>query len=127
MSSPDDDVFVDVIRTLANTTVVAISNGFPRVADATIEVQYVITSRIRPWLAVRSLAPSTYAVLNYTVKALETQVAADVPVAKKFICADRHAACMKNAKNTIEEALCLATYAACVAEHFTTVLEEARR
>ena len=127
MSSPADDVFSNVICTLANATVVATSNGFPRVADATIEVQYVITSRIRPWLAVRSLAPSTYAVLNYTVKALETQVAADVPVAKKFTCADTHAACMKKAKNTIEEALCLATYAACVAEHFAIVLEEPRR
>ncbi len=127
MSSPDDDVFANVIRTLANTTVVATSNGFPRLADATIEVQYVITSRIRPWLAAQSLAPSTYAVLEYTVKALEAQVAADVPVAKQFTCADTHADCMKKAKNTLEEALCLATYAACVAEHFATVLEEARR
>ena len=127
MSSPDDDVFVNVIRTLANTTAVAISNGYPSVADATIEVQYVITSRIRPWLAARSLAPSTYAVLEYTVKALEAQVTADVPVTKKFTCADTHADCMKKAKDTLEEALCLATYAACVAEHFATVLEEARR
>ena len=46
MSSPNDDVFVNVIRTLANTTAVAISNGFPRLADATIELQYVITSRL---------------------------------------------------------------------------------
>ncbi len=127
MSSPDDDVFVNVILTLAKTTAVAISNGYPRVADATIEVQYVITSRIRPWLAAESLAPSTYAVLEYTVKALEAQVAADVPVAKKFTCADTHADCMKKAQDTLEEALCLATYAACVAEHFATVLEEARR
>ncbi len=127
MSGPHDDVFVKVIRTLANTTAVAISNGFPRLADATIELQYVITSRVRPWLAAGSLAPSTYAVLEYTVKALEAQVAADVPVAKKFTCAHTHAACMKKAENTLEEALCLATYAACVAEHFTTVLEEARR
>ncbi len=127
MSSPYDEVFVNVIRTLANTTVVATSNGFPRVADATIEVQYVITSRIRPWLAAQSLARSTYAVLDYTVKALEAQVAADVPVTQKFTCADTHAGCMKKAENTLEEALCLATYAACVAEHFTTVLEEARR
>ncbi len=127
MSSPDDDVFVNVIRTLANTTAVASSNGFPRLADATIEVQYVITSRIRPWLATRTLAPSTYAVLEYTVKALEAQVAADVPVTKQFTCADTHADCMKKAKDTLEEALCLATYAACVAEHFATVLEEARR
>ncbi len=127
MSSPNDDVFVNVIRTLANTTAVAVSNGYPRLADATIELQYVITSRIRPWLAAGSLAPSTYAVLEYTVKALEAQVAADVPVIKKFNCADTHADCMKKAKDTLEEALCLATYAACVAEHFTTLLEEARR
>jgi len=127
MSSPDDDLFVDVIRALAHTTVVATSNGFPRLADATIEVQYVITSRIRPWLAAKTLAPSTYAVLEYTVKALEAQVAADVPVIKKFTCAGTHAECMKKAENTLEEALCLATYAACVAEHFTTVLEAARR
>ena len=127
MSSPDDDVFANVICTLAETTVVATSNGFPRLADATIEVQYVITSRIRPWLAAQSLAPSTYAVLEYTVKALEAQVAADVPVARQFTCADTHADCMKKAKNILEEALCLATYAACVAEHFATVLEEARR
>ena len=127
MSSPDDDVFVNVIRTLANTTAVAISNGYPRLADATIEVQYVITSRIRPWLAAGSLAPSTYAVLEYTVKALEAQVAADVPVAKKFTCAGTHADCMRIAENTLQDALCLATYAACVAEHFATVLEEARR
>ena len=127
MSSPDDDVFVNVIRTLANTTAVAISNGYPRLADATIELQYVITSRIRPWLATGSLAPSTHAVLEYTVKALEAQVAADVPVTKQFTCADTHADCMKKAKNTLGEALCLATYAACVAEHFATVLEEARR
>ncbi len=127
MSSPNDDVFVNVIRTLANTTAVAVSNGYPRLADATIELQYVITSRIRPWLATESLAPSTYAVLEYTVKALEAQVAADVPVIKKFTCADTHADCMKKAKDTLEEALCLATYAACVAEHFITVLEEARR
>jgi hypothetical protein len=127
MSSPNDDVFVNVIRTLANTTAVAVSNGYPRLADATIELQYVITSRIRPWLATGSLAPSTYAVLEYTVKALEAQVAADVPVIKKFACADTHADCMKKAKDTLEEALCLATYAACVAEHFTTVLEKARR
>ena len=96
-------------------------------ADATIEVQYVITSRIRPWLAAQSLAPSTYAVLEYTVKALEAQVAADVPMAKQFTCAETHAGCMKKVKNTMEKALCLATYAACVAEHFATVLEEARR
>ena len=127
MSSPDDDVFVNVIGTLANTTAVAISNGYPRLADATIEVQYVITSRIRPWLAAGSLAPSTYAVLEYTVKALEAQVAADVPVTKQFTCADTHADCMKKAKDTLEEALCLATYAACIAKHFATVLEEARR
>ncbi len=127
MSSPDDDVFLNVIRTLANTTAFAISNGYPRLADATIEVQYVITSRIRPWLAARSLAPSTYAVLEYTVKALEAQVAADVPVIKQFTCADTHADCKKKAKDTLEDALCLATYAACVAEHFATVLEEARR
>ncbi len=127
MSSPEDDVFANVIRSLANTTVVATSNGFPRLADATIEVQYVITSRVRPWLAAQSLAPSTYAVLEYTVKALEVQVAADVPVTKRFTCADTHADCMKKAKNTLKEALCLATYAACVAEHFATVLEEARR
>ena len=127
MSSPNDDVFVNVIRTLANTTAVAVSNGYPRLADATIELQYVITSRIRPWLAAGSLAPSTYAVLEYTVKALEAQVAADVPVIKKFTCADTHADCMKKTKDTLEEALCLATYAACVAEHFTTLLEEARR
>jgi hypothetical protein len=66
-------------------------------------------------------------VLEYTVKALEAQVAADVPVIQKFTCADTHADCMKKAKDTLEEALCLATYAACVAEHFATVLEEARR
>ncbi len=127
MSSPDDDVFVDVIRTLANTTAVAVSNGYPRLADATIEVQYVLTRRIRPWLAAGSLAPSTYAVLEYTVKALEAQVAADVPAIKKFTCAGAHADCMKKAKDTLEQALCLATYAACVAEHFATALEEARR
>ena len=126
MSSPDDEVFVNVIRTLANTTAVAISNRFPCLADATIEVQYVITSRIRPWLAARSLAPST-TVLEYTVKALEAQVTADVPVAKKFTCAGTHADCMRIAENTLQDALCLATYAACVAEHFATVLEEARR
>ena len=126
MSAPEDEVFADVIRTLANATVVATSHGYHRVADAAIEVQYVITSRIRPWLAAGSLAASTYAVLNYTVKALEAQVAADVPVARKFTCADSHAACMKVAKSKLEEALCLATYAACVAEHFASALEESR-
>ena len=115
-----------MIHSLATTTVTATSNGFPRLADATIEVQYVITSRIRPWLATRSVAPSTYAVLEYTVKALEAQVAADVPKAREFKCADKHARCMKTAKNDLEKTLCLATYAACVGEHFATVLEEGR-
>jgi hypothetical protein len=126
MPGPDDDVFADVIRRLAATTVVATAKGYPRVADATIEVQYVVTSRIRPWLATREVAPSTYAVLDYTVKALEAQVAADVPRVKEFKCADVHAKCMKAAKNALERTQCLATYAACVAEHFASVLETPR-
>ena len=47
MSGPDDDFFANVIRRLATTTVAATANGYPRLADATIEVQYVITSRIK--------------------------------------------------------------------------------
>jgi hypothetical protein len=58
---------------------------------------------------------------------LEAQVAADVPVAKEFTCAGTHADCMRISENMLQDALCLATYAACVAEHFSTVLEEAER
>ena len=126
MSGPDDDFFADVIRRLATTTVAATGNGYPRLADATIEVQYVITSRIRPWLATLDVAPSTYAILEYTVKALEAQVAADVPRVKEFKCAEAHASCMKTAQSPLERTRCLATYAACVAGHFASVLEEDR-
>ncbi len=124
MSGPDDEFFANVIRRLATTTVAATANGYPRLTDATIEVQYVITSRIRPWLASQDIAPSTYAVLEYTVKALEEQVAADVPRVKEFKCAEAHARCMKTAQSLLEKTRCLATYAACVAEHFAGILQE---
>ncbi len=145
MPDTDKDIFAEAIRTLADATSMATAKGYHGVANATIEVQYVVTSRIRPWVATRAVPPSSHAVLEYTVKALEAQVADDIPKAAPFDCADAHARCMEALKDAAEghaeprsslprgaapslsssvrKTLCLTDYAACVARHFAGVLE----
>ncbi len=145
MADTADEVFDRAIRALAEATIAASAGGHARVADATIEVQYVITSRIRPWVATRAVPPSSYAVLEYTVRALEAQIAEDIPKSAPFDCADTLAACLEALKSetegraesrsslptvdkpslssSVRKTLCLADYAACLAKHFAGVLE----
>ena len=144
MPDIDNDIFADAIKTLADATSIATAKGHHGVANATIEVQYVITNRIRPWTATRAVPPSSYAVLEYTVRALEAQVAEDIPKSKPFDCADTLAECQEAIKSeaeggaqprssfatggapqissSVRKTLCLADYAACVAKHFAGVL-----
>ena len=55
MPDTDKDIFADAIGTLAEATKIATEQGHHGVANATIEVQYVITNRIRPWVATRAV------------------------------------------------------------------------
>ena len=144
MPDTDKDIFADAIGTLADATSTATAKGYHGVANATIEVQYVVTNRIRPWVATRAVPPSSYAVLEYTVRALEAQIAEDIPKSAPFDCADTLAACLAALKDetegraeprsslppdpapslssSVRKTLCLADYAACVAKHFAGVL-----
>ncbi len=144
MPDTEKDIFADAIGTLADATSTATAKGHHGVANATIEVQYVITSRIRPWVATRAVPPSSYAVLEYTVRALEAQIAEDIPESVPFDCADTLAACLEALKSetegraeprsslppdpapslssSVRKTLCLADYAACLAKHFAGVL-----
>ncbi len=145
MPDTDKDIFAEAIRTLADATSIATAKGYHGVANATIEVQYVVTNRIRPWVATRAVPPSSYAVLEYTVRALEAQIAEDIPKSAPFDCADTLAACLAaltaetegrsgprsslptvggapSLSSSVRKTLCLADYAACVAKHFAGVL-----
>ena len=144
MPDTDKDIFADAIGMLADATSIATAKGYHGVANATIEVQYVVTNRIRPWMATRAVPPGSYAILEYTVRALEAQVAEDIPKSSPFDCADTLAECQEALKSetegragsrsslptvgkpnlslSVRKTLCLANYAACVAKHFAGVL-----
>ncbi len=124
MSGSHEDIFKRVIHALSHATLAATSNGYPGVAYAAIEIQYLITSRIRPGLATQHIYVSSYAVLDYTVRGLEAQVSADLTTTKEFKCAQSHAQCIETANDTMEKTLCLMNYAACIGEYFTAVVEE---
>ena len=93
-------------------------------ADATIEVQYVITSRVRPWLETQDVPPSTYTILEYTVKGLEAQVALHLPLNQGFTDLDDYQACMAAAQDSVAQTLCLTSHAVRIAERYLEVAGE---
>ncbi len=118
MAETADAVFDRAIRSLAEASIAATTGGHARIADATIEVQYVITSRVRPWLATQDVPPSTYTVLEYTVKGLEAQVAPHLPLNQGFTHLAEFEARMAAAHDPVAQTLCLTSHAARIAERF---------
>ena len=115
-------VFDRAIRALAEATIAASAGGHARVADATIEVQYVITSRVRPWLDIQDVPTSTYTVLEYTVKGLEAQVALHLPFNHGYTHLAEFEACMAAARDPVAQTLCLTDHATRIAERFLEVV-----
>ena len=122
MADTTDAVFDRAIRALAEATIAASAGGHARVADATIEVQYVITSRVRPWFETQDVPPSTYTVLEYTVKGLEAQVALHLPHNQGFTHLAEFEAGMAAAADPVAQTLCLTSHAASIAERFLEVV-----
>ena len=122
MPDTDKDIFADAIGTLADATSTATAKGYHGVANATIEVQYVITSRVRPWLEIQDVPTSTYTVLEYTVKGLEAQVALHLPFNHGYTHLAEFEACMAAARDPVAQALCLTNHAARIAERFLEVV-----
>ena len=121
MADTTDAVFDRAIGALAEATIAASAGGHARVADATIEVQYVITSRVRPWLDIQDVPTSTYTVLEYTVKGLEAQVALHLPLNHGFTHLAEFEACMAAARDPVAQTLCLTSHATRIAERFLEV------
>lgn len=124
MADTADAVFDRAIHALAEATIAASAGGHARVADATIEVQYVITSRVRPWIETQDVPPSTYIILEYTVKGLEAQVALHLPFNRGFTHLAECEDCMAAARDPVAQTLCLTNRAARIAERFLEVLGE---
>ncbi len=118
MPDSREAVFTKAIQSLANVTAAATASGNHRVADASIELQYVISSRIRPWLTTDDIPTSTYVALEYTVKGFEAQVGLHAPITDKFAGLRECEVALKRAGTSVEKTLCLITYAASIAEHF---------
>ena len=123
MAATNDEVFTGVIHSLARTTAAAVANGYSGVAYATIEVQYVISTRIRPWFKTEYLQLSNFTVLEYTIKALEAEVAAFAPITKHYTCPDECASCLATAQTVSDKTFCLMRYAACIGDTFTVFAE----
>ena len=124
MADTADAIFDRAIRALAEAAIAASTAGHARVADATIEVQYVITSRVRPWLETQDVPPSTYTILEYTVKGLEAQVALHLPLNQGFTDLDDYQACMAAAQDSVAQTLCLTSHAVRIAERYLEVAGE---
>ena len=118
MADTTNEVFDRAIRALAEATIAASAGGHARVADATIEVQYVITSRVRPWLDIQDVPTSTYTVLEYTVKGLEAQVALHLPLNQGFTHLAEFEAGMAAAQDPVARTLCLTSHATRIAERY---------
>ena len=112
------------IEILATTTATATATGFPDVAEASDDVQYVISTDFQAAESIEQIPQRSYVALEARVKILEDQITkGEGPSTEVFKCREDFEDCMRKAEGTRQQVICWLTFTACLGERFTTFVE----
>ncbi len=124
MSEWDDlrNAGATAIEILATTTATATATGFRDVAEASDDVQYVITTDFQPAESIEQIPQRFYAALETRARNLEAQIAETKgPSTQAFKCLEDFNSCMASVEGSAQKGLCMFTYVICLGEMFTTL------
>ena len=115
--------FVTAVQSLAIASTSAAATGFTDVAEASANVNYVITNQFNFYIL---QAPPTKEIPDHDINNLEERVRAleaqirnvNVPSTESFRCQQDFEACVRNATSKVQKANCLMSYAACLSNLF---------